>query len=59
MPTKTPTKTPDHFPDDPGPWKVLTREYLAKKLWYTVRVDRVELPNGTDAWGASSSTTGR
>ena len=38
---------PDHFPDDPGPWKVLTREYLAKKLWYTVRVDRVELPNGT------------
>ena len=47
MPTKTPTKTPDHFPDDPGPWKVLTREYLARKLWYTVRVDRVELPNGT------------
>jgi 8-oxo-dGTP pyrophosphatase MutT (NUDIX family) len=38
---------PDHFDDDPGPWKVLTREYLAKKLWYTVRVDRVELPNGT------------
>jgi 8-oxo-dGTP pyrophosphatase MutT (NUDIX family) len=38
---------PDHLPDDPGPWKVLTREYLAKKLWYTVRVDRVELPNGT------------
>jgi 8-oxo-dGTP pyrophosphatase MutT (NUDIX family) len=35
------------FPDDPGPWKVLTREYLAKRLWYTVRVDRVELPNGT------------
>jgi 8-oxo-dGTP pyrophosphatase MutT (NUDIX family) len=38
---------PDKFDDDPGPWKVLTREYLAKKLWYTVRVDRVELPNGT------------
>ena len=39
---------PDHkLPDDPGPWKVLTREYLAKKPWYTVRVDRVELPNGT------------
>ncbi|HEX3904586.1 MAG TPA: NUDIX hydrolase [Polyangia bacterium] len=38
---------PDHFDDDPGPWKVLTREYLAKKLWYTVRVDRCELPNGT------------
>jgi 8-oxo-dGTP pyrophosphatase MutT (NUDIX family) len=39
---------PDHkLPDDPGAWKVLTREYLAKKPWYTVRVDRVELPNGT------------
>ncbi|HXT96087.1 MAG TPA: NUDIX hydrolase [Polyangia bacterium] len=38
---------PDHFDDDPGLWKVLTREYLAKKPWYTVRVDRVELPNGT------------
>jgi 8-oxo-dGDP phosphatase len=35
------------FPDDPGIWKVLTREYLARKPWYTVRVDRVELPNGT------------
>ena len=35
------------FPDDPKPWKVLGREYLARKLWYTVRVDRVELPTGT------------
>jgi 8-oxo-dGTP pyrophosphatase MutT (NUDIX family) len=33
--------------DDPLPWKVLTREYLARKTWYTVRVERVELPNGT------------
>lgn len=38
---------PKQFDDDPGLWKVLTREYLAKKPWYTVRVDRVELPNGT------------
>ncbi len=37
----------EQFDDDPGVWKVLSREYLAKKLWYTVRVDRVELPNGT------------
>jgi 8-oxo-dGTP pyrophosphatase MutT (NUDIX family) len=37
----------DEFDDDPGVWKVLSREYLARKLWYTVRVDRVELPNGT------------
>ena len=34
------------FPDDPGLWKVLTREYVAREPWYTVRVDRVQLPNG-------------
>lgn len=34
------------FPDDPGTWKVLSREYLAREPWYTVRVDRVQLPNG-------------
>ena len=32
--------------DDVRPWRVLSSEYLAKKPWYTVRVDRVELPNG-------------
>jgi 8-oxo-dGDP phosphatase len=37
----------DGFDDDPGAWKVLTREYLARELWYTVRVDRVQLPSGT------------
>jgi len=35
------------FPDDPRPWKVLSREYLSRKFWYTVRVDKVELPNGS------------
>jgi 8-oxo-dGTP pyrophosphatase MutT (NUDIX family) len=34
------------FPDDPAPWKVLTREYLSRNPWNTVRVDRVELPTG-------------
>lgn len=34
------------FPDDPGKWKVLTREYVAREPWYTVRVDRVQLPSG-------------
>jgi 8-oxo-dGTP pyrophosphatase MutT (NUDIX family) len=34
------------FPDDPKPWKVLSREYLSRKFWYTVRVDEVELPSG-------------
>lgn len=35
------------FDDDPGVWRVLTREYLAREPWYTVRVDRVQLPSGT------------
>jgi 8-oxo-dGTP pyrophosphatase MutT (NUDIX family) len=34
------------FPDDPKPWKVLSREYLSRKFWYTVRVDKVETPTG-------------
>jgi 8-oxo-dGTP pyrophosphatase MutT (NUDIX family) len=34
------------LPDDPAPWKVLTREYLSRNPWNTVRVDRVELPTG-------------
>jgi 8-oxo-dGTP pyrophosphatase MutT (NUDIX family) len=41
------TETPRQLPDDPLPWKVLSSEYVSRKLWYTVRVDRVELPNGT------------
>jgi 8-oxo-dGTP pyrophosphatase MutT (NUDIX family) len=35
------------FDDDPGPWTILSREYLAREPWYTVRVDRVQLPTGT------------
>ncbi len=27
-------------------WKVLTSEYLARRPWFTVRRERVELPNG-------------
>jgi len=34
------------LPDDPAPWRVLTSEYLVKKFWHTVRVERVELPTG-------------
>jgi 8-oxo-dGDP phosphatase len=34
------------FADDPAPWKVLASEYVSKKFWYTVRLDRVELPTG-------------
>jgi len=35
------------FDDDPDAWAVLSREYLAREPWYTVRVDRVQLPSGT------------
>lgn len=32
---------------DDKAWKVLNSKYLAKEPWFTVRVDHVELPNGT------------
>ena len=35
------------LPDDPLPWKVLSSEYVSRKFWHTVRVEKVELPNGT------------
>jgi 8-oxo-dGTP pyrophosphatase MutT (NUDIX family) len=40
-------KEPEH-----RPWRVLQREYLAHEPWFTVRRERVELPNGTivPAW---------
>jgi 8-oxo-dGTP pyrophosphatase MutT (NUDIX family) len=37
---------PRSLPDDPKPWKVRKREYLAREFWFTVRVDEVELPTG-------------
>jgi ADP-ribose diphosphatase len=35
------------FDDDPEIWRVLASEYVAREPWYTVRVDRVQLPSGT------------
>src|SRR5262245_53758833 len=34
------------LPDDPAPWKVLKSEYLFKRFWHTVRVERLQLPTG-------------
>jgi 8-oxo-dGTP pyrophosphatase MutT (NUDIX family) len=34
------------FEDDPKPWRVLSSEYVAKKPWYTVRLESVQLPSG-------------
>lgn len=36
-----PMKKPTH-----RPWRVLSSEYLARRPWYTVRRERVELPTG-------------
>jgi 8-oxo-dGDP phosphatase len=36
------------FPDDPRPWEVVSRQYIAHKDWFTVRQERVRLPTGTE-----------
>lgn len=36
----------ERFENDPGPWRVLASEYIARKPWYTVRLEKVQLPNG-------------
>ena len=36
------------FPDDPRPWQVVASEYLSRKPWFTVRQERVRLPNGAE-----------
>jgi len=38
---------PPYF-DDPQPWQVLASQYVSRKDWFTVRVEHVRLPNGTD-----------
>jgi 8-oxo-dGTP pyrophosphatase MutT (NUDIX family) len=37
---------PETIDNDPAPWKVLSSDYVARKPWFTVRVDRVALPTG-------------
>jgi len=41
-------KTRRTFPDDPRPWRVLSREYLHRKPWLTLRQDHVRLPGGNE-----------
>jgi 8-oxo-dGTP pyrophosphatase MutT (NUDIX family) len=38
----------DRVVDDPRPWEVLERAYIARQEWFTVRRDRVRLPNGAE-----------
>jgi 8-oxo-dGTP pyrophosphatase MutT (NUDIX family) len=41
-------KTDGPFADDPLPWDVVSSTYVARKPWFTVRLDRVRLPSGTE-----------
>lgn len=36
------------YQDDPGPWEVVSRTYVARKDWFTVRLDHVRLPTGAE-----------
>jgi 8-oxo-dGDP phosphatase len=36
------------FPDDPRPWQVVESSYVARKEWFTVRLDRLRLPTGAE-----------
>lgn len=36
------------FPDDPGPWEIVSSTYVARKDWFTVRLDHVRLPTGAE-----------
>jgi 8-oxo-dGDP phosphatase len=36
------------FPDDPGPWQIVSSSYVAQKDWFTVRRDHVRLPTGAE-----------
>jgi len=41
-------KTRRTFPDDPRPWQVLSRDYIHRKRWLTIRQDHVRLPGGNE-----------
>lgn len=36
------------FLDDPRPWEVVSSSYVARKDWFTVRLDHVRLPTGAE-----------
>lgn len=49
--SRAPTRTgqpPHAFSDDPRPWEVVSSSYVARKDWFTVRLDRVRLPTGAE-----------
>jgi 8-oxo-dGTP pyrophosphatase MutT (NUDIX family) len=47
--SRAPTHGPQPpFTDDPRPWEIVSSSYVARKDWFTVRLDRVRLPSGTE-----------
>ncbi len=36
------------FSDDPRPWEIVQSSYIARKEWFTVRLDHVRLPSGVE-----------
>ena len=46
-PSQHPPVHPPYF-DDPRPWQVVNSQYVSKKEWFTVRLDHVRLPSGTE-----------
>lgn len=36
------------WPGDPQPWQVVDSTYISKRNWFTVRRERVRLPNGAE-----------
>jgi 8-oxo-dGDP phosphatase len=44
-------RPPDDYrtlPGDPARWEVVSSDYLFRKEWFTVRLERVRLPNGSE-----------
>lgn len=36
------------FLNDPEPWRTLETSYVSRKEWFTIRLDRMQLPNGAE-----------
>ena len=47
-PASVPASVHPPYFDDPQPWQVVASQYVSRKDWFTVRVEHVRLPNGTE-----------
>jgi 8-oxo-dGTP pyrophosphatase MutT (NUDIX family) len=46
--TRDPKRDRPPFSDDPLPWEIVSSSYVARKDWFTVRLDHVRLPTGAE-----------